>query len=66
MNAADYTAWRNNLGAPAGTLPNDSYGGVIGQDQYNTWKANFGMSLPGSGSLADATVPEPASQNPPA
>ena len=34
---------------------------MIGQDQYNTWKANFGMSLPGSGSLADATVLEPAS-----
>ncbi len=42
-NAADYTTWRNNLGAPAGTLPNDTDGGVIGQSQYNTWKANFGM-----------------------
>jgi hypothetical protein len=44
-DAADYTLWRDNLGAPAGTLPNDKDGGVIGQAQYNTWKANFGLGV---------------------
>lgn len=43
VDAADYTTWRDNLGAPAGTLPHDADGGVIGQAQYNTWKAHFGQ-----------------------
>ncbi len=62
-DAADYTVWRNNLGAAAGTLPNDSDGGVIGQLQYDTWKANFGDTAAGggSGSLHAAAAPEPAS-----
>ncbi|WP_425398739.1 PQQ-dependent sugar dehydrogenase [Aeoliella sp.] len=58
VNAADYTVWRNNIGAPAGTLPNDTDGGVIGADQYNTWKANFGDSLPVPGAITQ--VPEAA------
>jgi hypothetical protein len=60
VNAADYTTWRDNLGAPAGTLPNDTDGGVIGGAQYTTWKANFGMSLLSSASFEGAAVPEPA------
>ena len=58
VNAADYTVWRNNLGAPAGTLPNDVDGGTIGIAQYATWKANYGLTA-GSGALANAAVPEP-------
>jgi hypothetical protein len=61
VDAADYTVWRNNLGAPAGTLPNDTGGGVVGTAQHATWKTNFGMSLPSSASLEGAAVPEPAS-----
>ena len=61
VNAADYTAWRNNVGTPAGTLPNDVDGGVIGDAQYATWKANFGMSSGmGAGSLSAVSVPEPS------
>lgn len=59
VNAADYTTWRNNLGAPAGTLPNDADGGVIGPAQYATWKNNFGNTLIGSGASSIAAVPEP-------
>ncbi|QDU56518.1 PEP-CTERM sorting domain-containing protein [Aeoliella mucimassa] len=44
VNLADYTVWRDNLGADAGALPNDPHNGVIGMDQYDTWKANFGTS----------------------
>ena len=49
VDAADYTVWRNNLGAPAGTLPNDSATGPIGIEQYHNWKANFGTVSTGGG-----------------
>lgn len=57
VDAADYSVWRDNLGGPAGSLPNDADGGTIGLAQYATWKANFGMSL----SSAGHHVPEPIS-----
>ncbi len=61
VDAADYTVWRDNLGAAAGTLPNDPNGGVIGDDQYQTWKNNFGAPGAGGVALAGSAVPEPAS-----
>ena len=61
VDAADYTLWRDHLGAPAGTLPNDVDGGIIGSAQYNTWKTNFGAaSGAGSDGSDIQTVPEPA------
>ena len=61
VSAATYTVWRDNLGAPAGTLPNDTDGGPIGSAQYATWKANFGMTQgTGIGQTSQA-IPEPAS-----
>jgi hypothetical protein len=51
VDAADYTVWRDKLGAAAGSLPNDVDGGVISQAQYITWKANFGATS-GSGAAA--------------
>ena len=62
VDAADYTMWRNNVGQPPGTLPNDVDGGVIGPAQYATWKANFGavLTVPGSGAVSQAAVPEPS------
>jgi hypothetical protein len=61
VNAADYTVWRNNLGAPAGTLPNDVDGGAISQAHYETWRVNFGELLgTGASDLNSLTVvPEP-------
>ena len=60
VDAADYVVWRDNLGAPAGTLLNDIDGGEIGQNQYSTWRANFGAVAPPDASLGDAnSVPEP-------
>lgn len=59
VDIADYTVWRNHLGAAAGTLPNDLDGGVIGPDQYDTWKANFGKSQPPLATAA--SVPEAGS-----
>lgn len=59
VNLADYTVWRDNLGAPAGTLDNDPHNTAIGAAQYNTWRSNFGDSLPNS-SLSSQAVPEPS------
>jgi hypothetical protein len=60
VNLADYTVWRDHLGAPAGSLENDPHNSTIGSAQYNTWKSNFGDSL-SSGSLVSHAVPEPSS-----
>jgi len=58
VDAADYVVWRNNVNTTA-TLPNDPHGGTIGANQYATWRANFGMSLPGAGTSV-SPVPEPS------
>jgi hypothetical protein len=64
VEAADYVVWRKNNGT-TNTLPNDPHGGTIGSNQFNTWRANFGRTLGGSGSSfssleSSASVPEPA------
>ena len=41
VNAADYTRWRDNLGASV-TLPNDSTPGMVTAADYDVWKAAFG------------------------
>jgi len=46
VDAADYVVWRK-------------MGGTV--EQYNQWRANFGMSSPGGGSVNIHAVPEPAS-----
>ena len=45
VDAADYVAWRKNVGEPAGTLPNDIDGGTIGPPQYDTWRAQSAKRL---------------------
>jgi predicted carbohydrate-binding protein with CBM5 and CBM33 domain len=55
VDAADYTVWRDNLGAAAGSLPNDVDGGEIGPAQYTRWKSKFGAKT-----AAASAVPEPA------
>jgi hypothetical protein len=50
VDAADYVVWRKNAGT---------------QEEFNTWRANFGNTLGGSGSATDTGehfdgVPEPA------
>jgi autotransporter-associated beta strand protein len=60
VDSADYVLWRNNVGQPAGTLPNDTAGGTIGDAQYSLWRSNFGNhSGAGSGLGAGSAVPEP-------
>jgi hypothetical protein len=63
VDAADYTVWRNSLGATGTGLAADGDNtgastGVIDQADYAVWKTHFGMTA-GSGALSGATVPEP-------
>lgn len=55
IDAADYTVWRDRVGTPADTLPNDLDGGVVGAAQYETWATNYGRTAISEG----ASVPEP-------
>ncbi|QDU58705.1 PEP-CTERM sorting domain-containing protein [Aeoliella mucimassa] len=63
VNLADYTVWRDNLGANI-TLANEnpaaSTPGVVDSEDYDFWKSQFGSGAL-SGSLnAGSAVPEPA------
>ncbi len=60
VDAADYTRWRDNLGT-SNVLPGDPVGGVIGQQQFDNWKTNFGQGqavqwLARSTQLGDQTL----------
>lgn len=61
VDAADYTVWRDNLGAANETAINgNGDGGGIGPTDYQVWTANFGNVYgAGSGLAAAASVPEP-------
>jgi hypothetical protein len=61
VNAADYVAWRKNLGKYvlqySGADGNGN--GVIDQPDYSVWRSNF-TGGPGSGAGLGGEVPEPA------
>ena len=57
VDAADYTVWRDSLGANVATpyMGADGNGnGVIDQADYDVWLANFGTTLPSPGGGAGA------------
>ncbi len=63
VNTADYTVWRDNLGAPTEAALMGNGDRMLGVDNgdYLLWKQNFGSMLPAVlSSHAHATVPEPA------
>jgi hypothetical protein len=61
VDAADYSLWRDHLGATEGSLlGGNGNGGVIDSTDYDLWKMNFGMSN-GAGGAAGVAVPEPGS-----
>ena len=57
VDAADYTVWRNNRDT-SNLLPNDATPGMVGSDDYLTWKAHFGLAA-GEDSLRMVPIPEP-------
>ena len=62
VDLADYTVWRNNLGAAAdGGLNGNGDGlGVVDAADYAIWKDNFGVMYGSQQSFESAAVPEPA------
>lgn len=65
VNIADYTLWRDNLGAADESAINDNGdGGGITASDYQFWKDRFG-NISGSGSIVASStsgaIPEPAS-----
>jgi hypothetical protein len=64
VDAADYVEWRRHQGEvfplynenPTATTP-----GLVDQEDYDFWRANFGLSVSGSAAIANAAVPGPAS-----
>ena len=51
IDAADYTVWRDAVGAGATTLTNDPTPGTVDGNDYLYWKTHFGEPL-GSGARA--------------
>ncbi|WP_425398749.1 PEP-CTERM sorting domain-containing protein [Aeoliella sp.] len=59
VNLADYTVWRNNLGAAdESALNNNGDGGGVTTSDYSYWKQRFGNTA-GALATSPATVPEP-------
>ncbi|MCA9239119.1 MAG: RICIN domain-containing protein [Planctomycetales bacterium] len=59
VDAADYTVWRDNLGAAnEAALSFNGDGGGVDQGDYEVWRQNFGNKVP---MFITSAVPEPAS-----
>jgi hypothetical protein len=61
VDAADYVVWRKNVGLTV-ALPNRdtaNLGPISGAD-FDSWRANFGNTLPGRGSAESVSTPEPS------
>ncbi|MCA9239812.1 MAG: hypothetical protein KDA37_06420 [Planctomycetales bacterium] len=64
VDAADYTAWRDNLGdADESNINNNGDGGGVTASDYQVWVNNFGASYASIAGLSadNSAVPEPAS-----
>ncbi|MCA9240730.1 MAG: hypothetical protein KDA37_11045, partial [Planctomycetales bacterium] len=61
VNAADYTLWRDNLGAgDESAINNNGDGGGVTQSDYLVWRDNFGVVY-GLNASTSANAPEPNS-----
>jgi glucose/arabinose dehydrogenase len=62
VNAADYTVWRDHLGATF-QLANEVAGvtpGLVTSEDFTAWKTRFGDTLEGGSGALAMSVPEPA------
>ncbi|QDU56864.1 PEP-CTERM sorting domain-containing protein [Aeoliella mucimassa] len=62
VNLADYTVWRDNLGASESVLANPGNdNGIVDTGDYTAWKQNFGMSAASLAAVGTGSaVPEPS------
>jgi hypothetical protein len=63
VSAADYTVWRDHIGADTLANRDPDNEGPVGGDDYDSWLANYGSGNFGAGAgsfAATASVPEPA------
>lgn len=61
VNAADYTVWRDNLGASdESALSFNGNGGGVDASDYFLWRNNFGNVLLQASTSSTTAVPEPA------
>jgi PEP-CTERM motif len=61
VDAADYVVWRKFLGTNT-QLENEGQNvtpGMVTQEDYNTWRANFGSTTPPGSASSLGAVPEP-------
>jgi serralysin len=59
VDGADYTVWRDTLGARGLAIAADGDGnGIVDSADFGVWKSNYGISSPGGGALAGGEVPE--------
>lgn len=61
VDLADYTVWRDNLGADESVLPDGSgdNSGTVDVGDYNTWKGSFGSPVSQGAITASTQIPEP-------
>lgn len=60
VNLADYTLWRNSVGAMGPALAADANGdSVVDTADYDLWKTNFGNTTADFPAAASQAVPEP-------
>jgi hypothetical protein len=60
VTAADYTVWRDHYGASTLTNRDPDNVGPVGDDDFDSWLENYGMTLEGSGNgSALSVIPEP-------
>lgn len=63
VDAGDYTVWRDAMATPGAVLMNDATPESVSDEDYDFWRASFGMSIgseAGAGAGAASAVPEPA------
>jgi hypothetical protein len=62
VDAADYVIWRKTLGQIGNWFAADGNGnGIVDNGDFDVWRAHFGQTAgSGSGAVANAAVPEPA------
>jgi hypothetical protein len=55
VNAADYTVWRNTLGATTDLRADGNHNRIVDLADYDVWKSHFGLSNVGFGSVGAAS-----------